>query len=104
MTIRTQSRTPKYEMTRSDIARYKEREREILTVEGVTRALIEKGIEPQMTLKAFAQRFRNGDLKSVQTDADRGILITTSKGKNYKRCVDMVAYFSGGFMNFFKQK
>ncbi|ELS1740368.1 hypothetical protein R5A27_000932 [Salmonella enterica] len=43
-------------MTRSDIARYKEREREILTVEGVTRALIEKGIEPQMTLKAFAQR------------------------------------------------
>ncbi|EEO0293134.1 hypothetical protein G4Z22_004003, partial [Salmonella enterica] len=54
-------------MTRSDIARYKEREREILTVEGVTRALIEKGIEPQMTLKAFAQRFRNGDLKSVQT-------------------------------------
>ncbi|EGG3068496.1 hypothetical protein MOR33_002742 [Salmonella enterica] len=101
MTTRTQSRTPKYEMTKSDIARSIAREREVLAVEAVTRALIEKGIEPQLPLKEFAKRFRNGDLKSAQTDANRGLLPMAKSKKGYNRKVDMVVYMTSGVMNFF---
>ncbi|EIW3687274.1 hypothetical protein MC145_000759 [Salmonella enterica] len=101
MTTRTQSRTPKYEMTKRDIARSIAREREVLAVEAVARALIEKGIEPQLPLKEFAKRFRNGDLISVQTDANRGLLPIAKSKKGCNRRVDMIAYITGGVMNFF---
>ncbi|EAB8937205.1 hypothetical protein DRM61_23735 [Salmonella enterica subsp. enterica] len=95
------SNTKKYEMTKSDIARSIAREREVLAVEAVARALIEKGIEPQLPLKEFAKRFRNGDLLSVQTDANRGLLPMAKSKKGYNRRVDMIAYITGGVMNFF---
>ncbi|EAB9908207.1 hypothetical protein D6J84_14270 [Salmonella enterica subsp. enterica] len=105
MTIRTQSRTPKYEMTKSDIARSIAREREVIAVEAVTRALIEKGIEPQLTLKEFARRFRGGDLVSVQTDVKRGHLVVVESTRKYEnRKVDMVAYFGVGILNCLKHE
>ncbi|HFE7522448.1 TPA: hypothetical protein ACGAD2_003035 [Salmonella enterica subsp. enterica serovar Newport] len=105
MATKIQSRTPKYEMTKSDIARSIAREREVIAVEAVTRALIEKGIEPQLTLKEFARRFRGGDLVSVQTDVKRGHLaVVESKRKYENRKVDMVAYFGIGILNCLKHE
>lgn len=103
MTVRTQSRTPKYEMTKSDIARIATREREVMVVEAVVRALIEKGVEPRLTLKEFAKRFRNGDLQSAQTDADRGALPLTKSRKGHNRKVDMVAYLIPGAFSCFEK-
>lgn len=103
MTVRTQSRTPKYEMTKSDIARIATREREVMAAEAVVRALIEKGVEPQLTLKEFAKRFRNGDLQSAQTDADRGVLPLAKSRKGHNRKVDMVAYLIPGAFSYFEK-
>ncbi|HAK8204059.1 TPA: hypothetical protein H2W01_003670 [Salmonella enterica] len=105
MTAKTRANPPKYEMTRSDIARSIAREREVIAVEAVTRALIEKGIEPQLTLKEFARRFRGGDLLSVQADVKRGhLVVVESKRKYENRKVDMVAYFGIGVLNCLKRE
>lgn len=101
MTIRTQSRTPKYEMTVSDIRRKEAHEREIMVVEAVAKVFIQEKIEPQMTLKNFADRYRNGNLQSVIDDANRGELKLIKTEKNKQRKVDMIAYFADGLLNFF---
>lgn len=91
-------------MTKSDIVRSIAREREVIAVEAVTRALIEKGIEPQLTLKEFARRFRGGDLLSVQTDVKRGHLVVVESTRKYEnRKVDMVTYFGVGILNCLKR-
>lgn len=102
MATRTRSITPKYEMTKNDIARIASREREVMSIEAVVRALIEKGVEPQLPLKEFAKRFRNGDLQSAQTDADRGLLPLAKSRKGYNRKVDMVAYLIPATMSCFE--
>ncbi|EDY7006902.1 hypothetical protein Q3P76_003125 [Salmonella enterica] len=104
MAAKTQSSSPKYVMTQRDIERKIAHEREMMVVETVTRVMLQEGVEPQLTLKDFAKRFRNGDFKSVQTDADRHLLILARQDKNYQRRVDMVAYFSAGVMNFFNNQ
>ncbi|EBU9317166.1 hypothetical protein DMO52_22835 [Salmonella enterica subsp. enterica serovar Amager] len=104
MTVRTQSRTPKYEMTVSDIRRKEAHEREIMVVEAVAKVFIQEKIEPQMTLKKFAERYRNGDFQSVIDDANRGELKLIKTEKNKQRKVDMIAYFADGLLNFFNSQ
>ncbi|EPD3104774.1 hypothetical protein ACR8TE_003854 [Salmonella enterica] len=104
MTVRTQSRTPKYEMTVSDIRRKEAHEREIMVVEAVAKVFIQEKIEPQMTLKKFAECYRNGNLQSVIDDANRGELKLIKTEKNKQRKVDMIAYFADGLLNFFNDQ
>ncbi|EAQ8163043.1 hypothetical protein D0V11_15240 [Salmonella enterica] len=99
---RAQSRTPKYEMTVSDIRRNEARERAAAAAEAVARALLEKGVEPQLSLRVFAERFRGGDLDSVRNDVKLGHLPVIKSEKNHLRKIDMVAYFSAGAESFLK--
>ncbi|EDC2355075.1 hypothetical protein GAA99_07100 [Salmonella enterica] len=99
---RAQSRTPKYEMTVSDIRRNEARERAAAAAEAVARALLEKGVEPQLSLRGFAERFRGGDLDSVRNDVKLGHLPVIKSEKNHLRKIDMVAYFSAGAESFLK--
>ncbi|EAO0947492.1 hypothetical protein EXE89_03745 [Salmonella enterica] len=99
-----QSRTPKYEMTVSDIRRKEAHEREIMVVEAVAKVFIQEKVEPQITLKKFAERYRNGDFQSVIDDANRGELKLVKTEKNKQRKVDMIAYFADGLLNFFNNQ
>ncbi|EBH8908691.1 hypothetical protein OFY30_003860 [Salmonella enterica] len=99
-----QSRPPKYEMTVSDIRRKESHERQMMVVESVARVFIQEQIEPQMTLKRFAERYRNGDFQSVVDDANRGELKLVKTEKNKQRKVDMIAYFADGLLNFFNNQ
>ncbi|ENU8724674.1 hypothetical protein ACE2DZ_004122 [Salmonella enterica] len=76
----------------------------MMVVESVTRVFIQEQIEPQMTLKRFAERYRNGDFQSVVDDANRGELKLVKTEKNKQRKVDMIAYFADGLLNFFNNQ
>ncbi|EJA4991634.1 hypothetical protein ACE2PP_001609 [Salmonella enterica] len=76
----------------------------MMVVESVARVFIQEQIEPQMTLKRFAERYRNGDFQSVVDDANRGELKLVKTEKNKQRKVDMIAYFADGLLNFFNNQ
>lgn len=99
-----QSRIPKYEMTVSDIRRKETHERQMMVAESLARVFIQERIEPQMTLKRFAERYRDGDLQSVIDDVNRGELKLVKTEKHKQRKIDMIAYFADGLLNFFNNQ